>query len=109
MSSSYCNARFGSFIFDPFGYIYSCLEVVGKKTECIGTYVNGLSWKEPNRWFEHDANQLKSCSKCKYELLCGGGCFAKALTNESSSYCDDYAIRLSSVARKLYFTFCETV
>lgn len=109
MSSSYCNARFGLFIFDPFGYIYSCLEVVGKKTECIGTYVNGLSWKEPNRWFEHDANQLKSCSKCKYELLCGGGCFAKALTNESSSYCDDYAIRLSSVARKLYFTFCETV
>ena len=33
LSPMHCTALGGSFVFDPFGYIYSCLEMVGKKEQ----------------------------------------------------------------------------
>lgn len=107
LSPSHCNAHFGSFIFDPFGNIYSCLEQVGKKDEAIGTYVTGLEWntKTKAKWFEQKINSLIPCYKCKYALLCGGGCYAKKLeTKKQASGCDELALRLNSVARNIYFT-----
>ena len=34
----FCRAQTGSFVFDPYGNIYPCWEVVGRPEHCIGHY-----------------------------------------------------------------------
>ena len=103
LSSTYCSAHDSSYIFDPFGYIYSCLEVVGNKEESIGEYGNAVIWNtKKNKWFDRNISNITSCSSCKYSLLCGGGCFAKALINNKDSYCNNFPFVLNKIANKIY-------
>lgn len=105
LSSVHCTAQSGFYIFDPFGNIYSCLEVVGNKSEVIGSYLKGVTWtKEKDKWFSRNISLIKKCSTCRYALLCGGGCFAKAKASpgHAESYCDDFPMRLKSIVRKVY-------
>lgn len=104
LSPSHCNAHFSSFIFDPFGNIYSCLEVVGKKSEMIGSYSNGLKWISDvkRKWFERNINVDKRCKICKYALLCGGGCYAKSLVNSRDSSICDFAERMNATVQRIY-------
>lgn len=108
LSSIHCTAQSGFYVFDPFGYIYSCLEAVGNKNEIIGSYLKGITWtEEKNKWFGRNISFIERCSRCRYSLLCGGGCFAKTKTNSSrtDSYCDDFSIRLKSIVRKIHSHF----
>lgn len=105
LSPSHCNARFGSYIFDPFGNIYSCLEAIGTTDDVIGTYYNELRWNKENKdkWFNQEIGLDEECKKCKYILLCGRGCYAKnRMADKKGEKCDDFPIRLRSVARKVY-------
>lgn len=105
LSPCHCSAQSSSYVFDPFGYIYSCPEIVGEKNKSIGTYYNGLVWtKEKEKWFSRDISIIEKCSKCKYALICGGGCFTKAQLNNknSDSYCDAFPIVLKAIANKIY-------
>lgn len=105
LSSCHCSAQSSAYVFDPFGYIYSCPEVVGNRAKAIGAYNNGLVWtKEKDKWFNRDIGIINKCSKCKYALICGGGCFTKAQLNkgDSDSYCDDFPIVLKAIVNKIY-------
>lgn len=108
-SSVHCTAQSGSYIFDPLGNIYSCLEVVGNKDEAIGSYIReDIIWtEEKNKWLDRNIGSVKRCRICKYALLCGGGCFAKTKINSChiESYCDDFPIRLKSIIQKIYSHF----
>lgn len=90
----YCGVQTGAYILDPAGDIYNCWETVGKKEHIIGHYRDSISWEpEKDRWQCHNISTVRKCSKCKYGLLCGGGCIAKALTaygDLSKSYCHSY-------------------
>ena len=101
----HCDAQNNSYIFDPLGNLYSCLEIVGNKNESIGTYKDDVIWTEgKNKWFSRNTGILDKCSKCKYVFLCGGGCFAKVLTssNHIESYCDGYSTRFKDIVCKIY-------
>lgn len=103
--SCHCNAQSNSYILDPLGNIYSCLEVVGNKEEIIGHYTNNINWaKEKNKWFNRNISTINKCSKCKYALICGGGCFAKCLERGKymEPYCDNFPITLRYFVRKIY-------
>ncbi len=105
LSSCHCSAQSSAYVFDPFGYIYSCPEVVGNRAKAIGAYNNGLVWtKEKDKWFNRDIGIINKCSKCKYALICGGGCFTKVQLNkgDSDSYCDDFPIVLKAIVNKIY-------
>lgn len=104
-SSCHCSAQSNSYIFDPFGNIYSCLEVVGNKREVIGNYTNNIIWtKEKDKWFNRDIGIINKCNKCKYALICGGGCFTKALEEgkKPESYCDNFPVTFRYFVRKIY-------
>lgn len=103
--SCHCSAQSNSYIFDPFGNIYSCLEVVGNKKEVIGNYISNTIWtKEKDKWFNRDISTINKCSKCKYALICGGGCFAKALEGgrNMEPHCEKFPITLRYFVRKIY-------
>lgn len=77
--STFCGAQSASYVFDPFGRIYPCWDFIGTKEHEIGNYsYSPISWNEDRlkRWHNHDITSVDSCRKCKYALLCGGGCFA---------------------------------
>ncbi len=62
LSPSYCGAQGNSFVFDPFGYIYSCLEIIGDKEKAIGNYFNGIVWyPEKDMWFNRNIGNVENC------------------------------------------------
>ncbi|HIT39025.1 MAG TPA: radical SAM protein [Candidatus Caccoplasma intestinavium] len=79
----FCRAQTGSFVFDPYGNIYPCWEVVGRPEHCIGHYASagGVSWsQEPlDNWHKAHISEIQACTVCKYALLCGCGCPAHNL------------------------------
>lgn len=108
LSPCHCTAQGNAFVFDPFGYIYTCLELVGDSKKAIGTYRgSNIKWTaEKDKWFERNIGNIRKCSKCKYALLCGGGCFTKTFSNSSGkqleSSCDQFPLVLKTVVNEIY-------
>lgn len=108
--SASCSSQYGSFLFDPLGNIYPCLEIIGKKDYIIGTYSKDeIQWtKAHDDWFKRNVGNSKGCNTCKYALLCGGPCLARLTRMQKgfdSFYCSDFKrIFATSVNRayKLY-------
>lgn len=103
--SIFCGVQYGSYIFDPFGNIYTCWETVGVPQYILGTFVNGIEWNDNiENWQGRNIGNTPKCSCCKYALLCGGGCLAKALRKGGfkGSYCDDYGDIVAFAANKAY-------
>ena len=78
------------YIFDPYYDIYPCWDFVGEKEFVIGTYENGLKFND-NKGFWHNRNviNIEQCLECKYALLCGGGCSAKAYRKTGTIFSKD--------------------
>ena len=107
LSPVHCTAQGNSYVFDPFGNIYSCLEVVGNKEKAIGSYIKDVKWyAEKDKWFNRNVGNIVKCSKCKYALLCGGGCFTKTFSNSKNSlvesYCDSFSLVIQNVVNEAY-------
>ena len=111
IKSVYCSAQTGSYILDPCGDIYPCLETVGKKDLVLGRYLsNGIEWTPlANKWHSRNISKSSKCRRCKYSFLCGGGC----LGHKDSSYsfgettCNGYAIALKYAANRAYHEFMK--
>ena len=68
-----CNADSKCRYFDPFGNVYSCILAVGNEKKKIGSYNTKLTYSEKSMMTRSIAT-VPACRKCKYALLCGGGC-----------------------------------
>jgi uncharacterized protein len=106
--SIFCGVQAHLYIFDPYGYIYNCWEAVGIKNHILGNYTKKVTWTEElKNWQERNVGTTPQCSICKYALLCGGGCIAKALRLSNglgfkASYCDNYGDILKITVNKIY-------
>lgn len=104
--SIFCGVQSNSFILDPYGDIYTCWETVGVKKHIIGNYQNGIEWtEEMKNWRSRNVGNTPKCSNCKYALLCGGGCMAKALRfgdSYQASFCDDYESIVKITLNQVY-------
>lgn len=102
-SSTYCSSQTKGFVLDPLGYIYPCWEVVNQKVHCLGSYKGDeITWNEEalNTWRKCTLTEY-NCIKCKYALLCGGGCPASRLKHNRCIRMED--VVNNSVNR----AFCE--
>lgn len=70
---NYCYAHNNYLVFDPHGYIYPCITAVGKKHYSVGTYFPKIEYQQ-NGIYSRNIETIPECRKCKYALLCGGGC-----------------------------------
>ena len=108
LSPVYCGVQVGSYIFDPAGDIYNCWETVGKKDHVIGHYRDFVTWEqEKEKWHQHNIANVQKCSMCRYALLCGGGCLAKALTaynDLSMSYCHSFPEIFGRITNDAYYS-----
>ena len=78
LRSTICPSQYGTYLFDPCGDIYSCLEFVGRKQHSIGRYKENIEWlKEKEYWQSRNISNMSSCKVCKYALICGGQCLAR--------------------------------
>lgn len=104
----FCGAQTGMVIFDPFGDLYTCWEVVGSDRYRVGTYSDIVRFDNPrlDEWYNRNVSKVTSCSKCKYSFFCGGGCAAHAYAkhggNTDSSYCDEYPKIFHIIVPELY-------
>lgn len=77
----YCSATKSQYVFGPDGKIYTCWWGVGNERYAVGEYYPKLSWhsKRLKEWRSRSIQTISECRKCKYALICGGGCGSKAL------------------------------
>ncbi len=103
LSSQHCGANSTTYILDPDGAIYACYDFVGSDNQIIGNYIPALVFDEAKMdyWHNRQIAKTESCAKCKYALICGGGCQAKAINTGRLSCCDDFESRLSAVAKHI--------
>ena len=92
----FCGAQTGMLIFDPYGDLYTCWEMVGLDRYKVGRYLDKVEFNDErlSEWYDRNISNVPSCSKCKYAFFCGGGCAAHAYVkndgNIKTSYCDEY-------------------
>lgn len=104
----YCGAQTGEYVFDCYGDIYPCLEIVGKKERRIGTiFQSGMKWfdEEVHRWRNHGVAINVQCSRCRFVLFCGGGCVSRKLDKDFST-CSYFKLSYNKYANKAYNKFC---
>lgn len=101
---TYCGAQTGLYILDPNYDIYCCLESVGLPQYVIGNYKNKLEWNTTySAWKERTTTSIPKCKKCKYSLICGGGCVAKIMHKGlNKPYCDSFSDVFRANARRAY-------
>ena len=104
---SHCGASAGNVMFDPRGDIYACWESVGTLSDKIGEFFPELRVNSDSfsMWSQRTIASLEPCSRCKYSLLCGGGCAAFARRKYGSlnrSYCDGFPALFRASARSAY-------
>jgi uncharacterized protein len=104
---SYCGASTGNVIFDPRGDIYACWESVGDVSHRTGRFFPALDVDSEMiaHWRNRSVAALEPCSKCKYALLCGGGCavFAgRKFGNMDRPFCDGFPALFHVAARRAY-------
>ena len=87
LRSTICPSQYGTYLFDPCGDIYTCLEFVGRKQHSIGHYSESIEWlKEKEYWQTRNISNMQSCKLCKYALICGGQCLARTKYTEEHGF-----------------------
>ncbi len=79
--TAFCGSNMAMFMFDPFGDIYPCWEVIGQPEHRIGTYGPGamdLDAEAVRAWHHRSVVEISRCRSCAYLFFCGGGCEAFA-------------------------------
>lgn len=108
----FCGAQKNMLIFDPMGMLYTCWEVVGQDRYSIGSYYPEMKVdsQKQNLWYKRNVLSIQPCSKCKYALLCHGGCAGKAILlndNYHSSHCDDFPKSFEIIAGEVAREYLE--
>jgi uncharacterized protein len=84
---AFCGAFQGMNILDPIGNIYPCWEVVGLKDHIIANYKKGLVYTQENKkWQNRTIMNMERCTRCKYALICTGGCAGRLAASGKDIY-----------------------
>jgi len=79
--TAFCGSNMAMYLFDPFGDIYPCWEVIGHPEHRIGLYGPGFLELDPqaiHQWHHRSVVKIPTCRSCPYLFFCGGGCEASA-------------------------------
>jgi uncharacterized protein len=102
----YCSAYTGMLLFDPFGDMYACWDLVGKPEYAVGRFAPALLFNEERLalWRGHTVAAIPQCRQCKFALLHGGGCAYLALGEAGAllhPHCEDFPelfVKLAAIA-----------
>lgn len=104
-SFSGCEAIYpGRLCFFLDGKIYPCTEVTGNNKYVVGDYNLGEFNQLYTTISSLDTSEYDKCKKCKYRLLCNGGCFVSGCEVNGKTgvpYCLDYETTLRNMVIEL--------
>ena len=106
--TAFCGSNMAMYLFDPFGDIYPCWEVIGHPHHRIGIYGPGLlefDMGALNQWHHRSVVQISDCQSCPYLFFCGGGCEAfayKATGRLNQPHCFDFPRHFQKAALLAY-------
>ena len=75
-----------SFVIDPLGRIYKCLELLNNDYFCLGNVEEGISIYKHLWWLSANPFEDPKCLACVFLPLCGGGCTAHAFFRYKDLY-----------------------
>lgn len=106
--SEYCGAHSGNLVFDPFGNIFSCWDVLTDPRSIIGKVdtEKGVCVFQENyeTWQNRTVATIPFCKNCKYKLFCGGGCAAQGMVVNNDMnlpFCEEFTQRFNQIAVKI--------
>ncbi len=106
--TAFCGSNVAMHLFDPYGDIYPCWEVIGHAEYRIGRYGPGFVDLEPKsvrRWHHRSVVQIPACRSCAYLFFCGGGCEAFAFRtagDPNQPSCSEFPGLFHTAALKAY-------
>lgn len=102
--SIFCASQASEYLLDPYGKIYPCWNMIGKKEFQIGDYSGEhIKWNHRmlDKWRNCDVTTSPTCKHCSYALLCGGGCIAKKLIGKNNN-CTFFKYALQIAVNRAY-------
>lgn len=99
-----CAAQVNGYVLDSLGGIYPCWDTIGDRNHLIGNYCKGsLKWNSPvvSVWHNTNIGEIAPCNRCKYALLCGGGCPYQHMS-EKNLHCKMFKEVLEIALNKAY-------
>jgi uncharacterized protein len=100
---SYCSSHSSLYIFDAFGDVYVCLDCTGDREMRLGQIDESgrlaINFPIQESWRTRSVASAPACRRCRYALLCGGGCAVLAHRKTGkyhSNFCDDFSFRFRS-------------
>jgi uncharacterized protein len=109
--TAFCGSNMAMYLFDPFGDIYPCWEVIGHSKHRIGVYGPGfleLDTDALHKWHHRSVVKIRSCRSCAYLFFCGGGCEAfayKATGKLNRPNCSEFPWHFQKAALRAYRTW----
>jgi uncharacterized protein len=106
--TAFCGSNMSMYVFDPFGDIYPCWEVIGEPEHRLGTYGPGslkLDEEAVRTWHHRSVVEITHCRSCAYLFFCGGGCEAFALRKTGrpdQPHCFDFPRHFQMAAVQAY-------
>jgi uncharacterized protein len=106
--TAFCGSNLAMYLFDPFGDIYPCWEVIGHPEHRIGRYGPGcldLDAEAIRQWHQRSVVQIAACRSCPYLFFCGGGCEAfayRATGRLNQPHCLEFPRHFEEAARVAY-------
>jgi len=115
LSSVGCASQCGSYVLDPYGEIYTCLETVGDRRHVVGNYASedGIVWNDDilKEW-HRNASDFSGCRVCKHLFLCQGGCISDRISAKkafgSTTVCDSFKDMLHLSVNKAYDNYLKS-
>jgi uncharacterized protein len=106
--TAFCGSNLSMYVFDPFGDIYPCWEVIGHPEHKIGMYGIGaldLDTAALQQWHHRSVVGIMACRRCPYLFFCGGGCEAFAYQRTGrldQPHCFNFPEHFQQAARHAY-------
>lgn len=98
-----------TFVIDPYGDIYKCLNIIGFKEEKIGNVILPLEYN-PNhlKWLFWDPLSYKKCQDCRLLPACMGGCPYQTLRrNFQEPECREWKDHLGEMLQLNYKSYLQ--
>ncbi len=96
----FCGANTSRLCLDVGGDIYTCVTIAGMKEHRVGRFHPLLEIDEDRlaAWRSRDILSMPQCSRCKWSLMCGGGCSFLALVSKGSFH-QPYCFHIEEILR----------
>jgi len=103
--NTFCYAQKPAWVVDPFGDVYFCNEIVGKRENTFAHISEQGLEIDLNRFLDcqqRTVDKIDGCKDCPILFYCGGGCMSVGHTGQGDTECAKYFEAPSQIKKALH-------